>query len=172
MSLPHKRTRGVALLVAGVVAGLLLVSPASAHFTDDLQHLTKHVWRSIKPKVYTRTEVDALPGLVRAFGHVADDGSLDRSRDTHGIVGSRRDGSYTCVQLDPSIDATRAVPIVTLDMNDNFRFTLPGTIGWVAVLGVCTGGTNEVRVATGSYGADVNSGAPVVGPTSFYILVP
>lgn len=119
------------------------------------------------------TGAPGAPGLVRAFAHVAPDGSLDQSRDSRGIVSSRRDGSYTCVKLDPSIDAARAVPAVTPDLTVNFSFSAPGAIGWVAVntSSGCTG-ANEIRVAMGTYGATVNSGVPVVAPGAFFLLVP
>lgn len=71
-----------------------------------------------------------------------------------------------CVQLDPSINAAKAVPSVTLD----FRAT--PSIGWVAVSGSGCSGSNEVLIEIGDLGKRIKGGNPYAGPAAFYLLVP
>jgi hypothetical protein len=112
------------------------------------------------------------PGLVRAYAHILADGKVDGAVGSKGIVSSRLSGSTTCVKLDSSIDALRAVPSVTPDIAGNFSADANGNIAYVAIInGGCTG-SNEVHVYTGSYGAGQNGGTPVGAPGPFYLLVP
>jgi hypothetical protein len=116
------------------------------------------------------------PGLVRAYGRVAG-GALDTTRSHAGILSARTSGSYTCVKLDPSIDASTASPVVALDLNGGATtFSVPLTLGWVQMLtGSSCDQPNEVRVATGglSFNSSGNATVNYVGPgTSFFILVP
>jgi hypothetical protein len=115
----------------------------------------------------------------RAYGRIAATGELDPAYASAGLVGARNDGSYHCVKLDPSIDASTAIPVVTLDGNESigplfgggnseipFVLALPGLL-------LCNEG-NEIGVATG--GIDFSSGLlslTFIGPSyGFYIQVP
>jgi hypothetical protein len=60
-----RNARGLGLVLVGLLMGALLITPATAHFTQNTKHLGKHAWRQfIKQKVYTRARSDArfLPG--------------------------------------------------------------------------------------------------------------
>lgn len=112
------------------------------------------------------------PGLVRAYAYIKSDGSLDDTRDHKGVVSARHQSAYTCVKLDPSINAARAVPSVTPDLSD-FNFTSTGyvAVGAVYASGGCTG-SNEIFIGIVGLGANTNGGNPFVGPAAFYVLVP
>lgn len=53
------KARGVGLLLVGLLVGMLLITPATAHFTTNTRHLGLHAWNQvIKQKVYTRRQTD------------------------------------------------------------------------------------------------------------------
>jgi len=111
-------------------------------------------------------------GLVRAYARIKADGSIDTSRANKGVVGARHQSAYTCVKLDPSIDASKAVPSVTPDLSD-FRFSIPTNIAWAAVATSGCTGSNELFIAIGGLGPDINGGNPYIfASAAFYILVP
>jgi hypothetical protein len=111
------------------------------------------------------------PGLVRAYAHINADGSLDTSRSSKGVVGSRTQSAYTCVKLDSSIDASKAVVSVTPDIAD-FDFSAAGSIAVPSVATSGCTGSNEVFVGIVGLGTSINGGNPYVGPAAFHILVP
>jgi hypothetical protein len=114
------------------------------------------------------------PGLVRAYGHVLSGGVLDTARAHSGIVSVRANGSYTCVKLDPAINASTASPIVTADFS-GFSFSSPNQLGWAVpnLSPSCTQG-NEIGVAVGSFGPITAGADPtlVVYAGPFFIAVP
>jgi hypothetical protein len=115
----------------------------------------------------------------RAYGRIASTGELDPAFASAGIVSARNDGSYHCVKLDPSIDASRTTAIVTLDGNEAIGPLFGGgdsEIPYVLALpglSLCNQG-NEIGVGTG--GVLFSSGllnVTYVGPSyAFYIQVP
>jgi hypothetical protein len=77
------------------------------------------------------------------------------------------------VTLEATVDAGKVIPSVTPDISGNFSFVTNGYMGWAAVLASpCTSGQNEVRIATGTYGASHNTGTPVVVPGPFFLVIP
>jgi hypothetical protein len=113
---------------------------------------------------------------VRAYGRIAG-GALDTSRAHAGIVSARTSSAYTCVKLDPSIDASTASPVVALDLTGGATtFSIPLTLGWVQVVsGTACDQPNEVRVATGglSFNSSGNATVNFVGPgIPFFIQIP
>jgi hypothetical protein len=118
------------------------------------------------------------PGTARAFAHVlvggATGGIIDTTRDHRGIVSVRTTPTYFCVKLDPSINASQAVAVVSVDFPESgFSFSAPGTMGFAGTfLTLTCDQGNEIGVATGSYGASQNGGFPVEGPGPFSIVVP
>ncbi len=67
--------RSLSLLVLGLLLGLVMLTPVSAHFTTNTTHLGKHVWRQvIKAKTDKRYADNALqyhrsvPVTVAPFG--------------------------------------------------------------------------------------------------------
>lgn len=65
-----RKARAVGLALIGLLVGMLLISPAPAHFTQNTRHLGVHAWNEfIKNKVYTKKQADELfldgsPGAV------------------------------------------------------------------------------------------------------------
>jgi hypothetical protein len=54
-----RKARGVGLLLVGMLVGMLLISPAAAHFTQNTKHLGQHVWQQvIKQKVFTKQQAN------------------------------------------------------------------------------------------------------------------
>lgn len=101
--------------------------------------------------------LDGAPGLVRAYGRIAQDGSLDSSRSNAGIVSARKDstGVY-CVRLDPDIDATAASPQLGLDFasSDTLLSGASSVIGGIEIdsdAANCTENPNEVEIRTFKY---------------------
>jgi hypothetical protein len=63
-----RKARGLGLVLSGLLVGMLLITPATAHFTTNTQHLGKHAWQQfIKQKVYTKKQSNNrfLPNTVR-----------------------------------------------------------------------------------------------------------
>lgn len=51
--------RGIGWALAGLAIGMLLITPAAAHFTQNTRHLGKHVWQQVvKAKVYTKNQAN------------------------------------------------------------------------------------------------------------------
>ena len=119
------------------------------------------------------------PGLVRASGRINVAGQLDANYPHPGIVSTRAVGAYYCVQLDPSIDALRAVAMVALDGNEILGAMVNGSNSnmyyAVVVHGsvTCNQG-NELAIATGFLAFTSGSlTSAAYGPAySFYIQVP
>lgn len=113
-------------------------------------------------------------GLARAYGHVVS-GVLDTTRDSRGIVSARASGAYSCVKLDPSIDASRVSPIVSNDFPSGFVFSGNVAIGisqpFVDASSSVCGQPNEVGVASDSFRTD-GTGSYGIGPGDFFILIP
>jgi hypothetical protein len=112
------------------------------------------------------------PGLARAYGHVVS-GALDTARDSRGIVSARASGSYSCVKLDSSIDASKVSPVVSNDFPSGFVFSGNVAIGVSQPFvdaGVCDQ-PNEVGVASDSFSID-GTGSYGIGPGDFFILIP
>jgi hypothetical protein len=53
------KARATALFLTGALSGTLLVAPASAHFTSNVDHLIAHVWDFVKERVHTKAQADA-----------------------------------------------------------------------------------------------------------------
>lgn len=114
-----------------------------------------------------------LPGVARAYGHIVS-GSLDTARDSRGIVSARAGGAYTCVKLDPSIDASKVSPIVSNEFPSGFVFSGNVAIGvsqpFVNAGAVCNQ-PNEVGVASESFRID-GTESYGIAPGDFFILIP
>lgn len=111
-------------------------------------------------------------GSARAYGHVVS-GVLDTSRGSKGIASVRTSSAYTCVKLDPSIDASKVSPIVSNDYPSDFVFSGDVAIGIsqpFAGSASCTQ-PNEVGVASASFRLDGGEFYGV-GPGDFFILIP
>ncbi|HEX6207232.1 MAG TPA: hypothetical protein VF058_02625 [Actinomycetota bacterium] len=58
----------MALVLIGVLTGMLLITPSTAHFSQNTKHLGSHAWKQvIKQKVYTKQQANAIaPRVTRA----------------------------------------------------------------------------------------------------------
>lgn len=82
------------------------------------------------------------PGSARAYGLVAEDGSLTRSRNV--VAATHPDTGIYCIALDPEIDPEKAVLVVGPDSADNET---------------STGGEDQSFVEWNSEGTDCPAGA-------------
>jgi hypothetical protein len=100
-----QRARGLGLVLVGVLVGMLLLTPAGAHFTRDPQHLGEHAWHGvIKHRVWTRAQADRR--FIRdASGAVGTDTLANRTVTTLkialGAVGTERlaNGAVTTLKI-------------------------------------------------------------------------
>jgi hypothetical protein len=100
-----QRARGLGLVLVGVLVGMLLLTPAGAHFTRDPQHLGEHAWHGvIKHRVWTRAQADRR--FIRdASGAVGTDTLANRAVTTLkialGAVGTERlaNGAVTTLKI-------------------------------------------------------------------------
>jgi hypothetical protein len=117
------------------------------------------------------------PGTARAYGHVLANGTVDGNYANAGIVGARTTPTYFCIKLDPSIDAAKAMAVVSVEETNLNNLANGGNSDlkvarFVGASSICTQG-NELTVATASF--DFNAGAlnsAGIGPFPFYIVVP
>ena len=58
--MPHtRRARGLGFVLVGLLSGMLLITPATAHFTQNTKHLGQHVWNQVvKKKVYSKKQAN------------------------------------------------------------------------------------------------------------------
>jgi hypothetical protein len=101
------RSLGAGLI--GLLVGMLILTPATAHLTQNTRHLGRHVWAEVvKQKVYTKRQSDhrfqraCRAGSVLAEARVAADEDFSAAFTTEGVQGSsclsdaveaRRDGT-------------------------------------------------------------------------------
>jgi hypothetical protein len=102
-----------------VLVGMLLITPATAHFTTNTKHLAKHAWQQfIKQKVYTKKQAD----------------NRFASKDAHRVA-----------QI--SATASQAVNGVNQQILAPVSITVPDGVNFVRVTGTSTFAGGSVFVA-------------------------
>jgi Collagen triple helix repeat (20 copies) len=127
--------------------------------------------------------IQGAAGTARAYGHVAADGTLSRSKNVIGINATPLFGTY-CITLAPSIDISQTGLIATLDFADDDTDLSSGNVdqAWVewysSTVGGCPAGqltvATGVRTAStsGSTDGDVRSVTNEAAPEAFFFVVP
>jgi hypothetical protein len=126
---------------------------------------------------------NGAPGTARAYGYVAKNGTLSRSKNVTGVT-EPTTAEY-CIALDPSIVAAQTGLVATLDLpNDdtNFGANQPQAfVEWISSAGDCSPGQLEVEtgVRTVTTAADPQGGATFVNAVRndsaqepFFFVVP
>ena len=88
---------------------------------------------------------------VRAYGYVAADGTVTRSKNVVGDAILRfGDVGIYCITLDPSIDASEAVIVPETDYDfDTSSAEGPSMLAWAKSRSLARSGENESRGANG-----------------------
>jgi hypothetical protein len=119
----RRRGRSVALLLAGILAGTVLIQPAVAHFRPRIGHLIRHVFNRADPRYYnegqTVDNANNLDGLdstafmeVVAYAHVLSGGGVVEA-ESKGISDSnvtRESTSAYCFRNIPQFKFALATP--------------------------------------------------------------
>lgn len=163
----RRSVKGLSLVVAGILAGTMLLTPVGAHITQSGRHVGVHAWREfIRERVYTRTAANRIfytrtaanaifqskcqDGSVLGYATVAASNVFSSTFTDAGVVG------FSCASSDPVL-AKRAFNAGTNDATYTVRF--PGlnfgstTASNVQITTVAASG--QVAGVYGTSGGDV-----------------
>jgi hypothetical protein len=122
-------------------------------------------------------------GTARAYGLVAADGTLSRSKNVVSVTGMPTFGVY-CITLAPGIDTSQTGLVATLDFSDDDTDTSSANgdqafVEWYSPsVGGCPAGQLSVQTGvrsvtiTGSPDGDVRSIDQSGAPEAFFFMVP
>jgi hypothetical protein len=152
-----RRARGLGLVIVGLLVGMLLITPATAHFTQNTRHLGVHAWRQvIRAKVFTKAQANNR-FLQNAPGTVGTDNLADGAVGTGKIA----NGAITNPKLaDGAVGTAKIANGAVTEAKVSDAIATKG--GNEAIRLVGTAGNPPFQGAWGNFGAGFT-------PVSFYL---